>query len=146
MTETRYAGRCHCGAIGYDYTTVLAPAQWSVRACQCAFCRAHDALSTSDPKGDIRFTAADESQLQRYRFALRTADFLLCRNCGVYIGAVIETRSGRFGIVNTHTLAPVPGDIAGTEAISYEGENTSGRVARREERWTPVSAVPWDPV
>ena len=143
MPEARYAGACHCGAIGFEYTTTIPPADWSVRACQCAFCRAHDALSTSDPGGSIRFLANDASRLQRYRFALMTADFLLCTNCGVYIGAVIETETGRFGIVNTHSLAPVPEDIADVAPVSYEGEDTGGRVARREDRWTPVSAVPW---
>ena len=144
MPDGVYPGSCHCGAIAYEYATSVAPVEWSIRACQCAFCRAHDALSTSDPQGDIRFIAADAAQLQRYRFALRTADFLLCRNCGVYIGAVIETGGGRFGIINTHTLAPAPEDLASTEPISYDSEDTGGRVARREERWTPVSSVPWD--
>ena len=143
MPESIYNGSCHCGAIGYEYSTAIAPSEWSIRACQCAFCRAHDALSTSDPLGEIGFVARDMSCLQRYRFALRTADFLLCTQCGVYIGAVIETESGRFGIVNTHSLAPVPGNIAAVAPISYDGEESGGRIARREERWTPVSAVPW---
>jgi len=89
------------------------------------------------------FSATDSSLLQRYRFALRTADFLLCRNCGVYIGAVIEADSGRYGIINTHSLTPVPANIAAIAPISYDGEDSSGRVSRREERWTPVSDVPW---
>lgn len=143
MTERSFEGACHCGAIGFTYATAVPPDQWSIRACQCGFCRAHDALSTSDPGGRLSFRAADRSMLQRYRFALKTADFLLCRNCGVYIGAVIETPAGRFGILNTHALTPLPGNIAGVAPISYEGEDTGGRVARREERWTPVEAVPW---
>jgi len=143
MTERSYSGSCHCGSIGYVYVTALPPEDWSIRACQCAFCRAHDALSTSDPQGRIAFSASDRLRLQRYRFALMTADFLLCRNCGVYIGAVIETDSGRFGIINTHTLTPVPDNIATVAPISYDSEDTSGRVSRREERWTPVSDVPW---
>lgn len=81
--------------------------------------------------------------LQRYRFALKTADFLICKNCGVYIGAVIETDSGRFGIVNTHSLGAAPESLADLAPVSYEGEDSSGRVTRREQRWTPVSAVPW---
>lgn len=143
MTERSYTGSCHCGSISYVYSTALPPEDWSIRACQCAFCRAHDALSTSDPQGRIVFSATDSSLLQRYRFALRTADFLLCRNCGVYIGAVIEADSGRYGIINTHSLTPVPANIAAIAPISYDGEDSSGRVSRREERWTPVSDVPW---
>ena len=82
-------------------------------------------------------------RLQRYRFALQTADFLLCKQCGVYLGAVIETDQGRFGIINTHARAEQPSDIAAVQPISYDGEDTGGRVSRREERWTPVTGVPW---
>ena len=138
-----HAGRCFCGAIGYDYEPTKAPSEWSIRACQCAFCRAHNALSTSDPAGELRLHARQPEHLQRFRFAMRTADFLLCRVCGVYIGAVIESEQGRYGIINTHSLAVTPADIAAVEMISYDSENKEGRVARREERWTPVSAIPW---
>lgn len=139
---SNYTGRCFCGAIGFTYSTEIKPPDWSIRACQCRFCRAHDALSTSDPGGTLSFDATEPEQLQRYRFAMKTADFLLCRNCGVYIGAVITTPAGAWGIVNTHALDPVPDDIADVQPISYDNEDSSGRIARREERWTPVRAVP----
>lgn len=103
----------------------------------------HDALSTSDPRGDLQFSAARPELLQRYRFALRTADFLLCRRCGVYVGAVITAPGGAFGIINTHALEAVPGDIAAVAAISYDNEDVQARSSRREARWTPVSGVPW---
>ena len=143
MSMQTYAGRCHCGAIGFYYRTGLAPSRWSIRACQCRFCRAHDALSTSDPGGELQFESTAAETLRRYRFAMKTADFLLCRNCGVYIGASIETPNGRFGIINTHALAAIPEDIAAVQPISYDSEEKSGRVNRRESRWTPVSRVPW---
>ena len=143
MNVKSYEAACHCGAISCIYSTVVKPKNWSIRACQCTFCRAHDALSTSDPQGRLEFRADTPDMLQRYRFALGTADFLLCRNCGVYIGAVIETDAGRFGLLNTHALLEQPENIAGIAPISYDGEDTGGRIARREERWTPVSDVPW---
>lgn len=138
-----YPGNCHCGAIGFDFRTAVAPADWSIRACQCAFCRAHDALSCSDPEGDLSFASSRPESLNRYRFAMRTADFLLCRNCGVYLGAVIETENGRYGIVNTHAFNEAPPDMAGVAPMSYDAEEKDGRIARRESRWTPVSHVPW---
>ncbi len=137
-----YTGRCHCGAIGYRYTVAASPTDWAIRACQCRFCRLHDALSTSDPTGTIEFEAARPDQLQRYRFGLETADFLLCRQCGAYIGAVIETSNGRFGIVNTHALVDPQPSTAAREAISYDGEDTGGRIARRQERWSRVTGIP----
>lgn len=137
-----YTGSCHCGAIGFSLSTNVAPANWSIRACQCSFCRAHDALSTSDPAGEITFDASNADMLRKYRFGLRTADFLLCRECGVYIGAVIETDNGTFGIVNVHALKELPENLAATTPISYGTEDTGGRVSRREARWTPVTDFP----
>ena len=137
-----YRGSCHCGAIGFTYRTAQRPDRWSVRACQCTFCRAHDALSTSDPQGRLDFVAAKPELLQRYRFGLGTADFLLCRNCGIYIGAAIDTGGGRFGIINTHALIEPPAGIAVPVPIVYNNENTEGRISRRGERWTPVGELP----
>jgi len=88
----------------------------------------------------------DPTALQRYRFALMTADFLICKQCGVYLGAVVDTQDGRFGIINTHALRSAPPDIADVGAISYDGEDAAGRISRREERWTPVTKVPWQPL
>ncbi len=136
-----YVGSCHCGAIGFTYRTDVRPERWSVRACQCSFCRAHDALSASDPDGDLRFTSVSPGSLQRYRFGLGTADFLLCRQCGVYIGAAIESNNGWFGIINTHALTSPPDNLSPAKPISYDGENTEGRVSRRGQRWTPVGAL-----
>ncbi|MGI9262821.1 MAG: hypothetical protein ACR2QR_12330 [Woeseiaceae bacterium] len=99
-------------------------------------------MSTSDPEGELIFTAADPDMLQKYRFGLGTADFLLCRNCGIYVGAAIESGNGCFGIINTHALEDDLPDVANPLPINYDSENTEGRVSRRGERWTPVSALP----
>ena len=139
---TEYKGECHCGAIGYTYSCDVPPAEWAIRACQCRFCRAHDALSASDPTASIAFLASEPDQLQHYRFGLNTADFLICRRCGVYIGASIEAPNGRFGIINTHALTNPGPALASPLPISYDGEKTGDRVARREERWSPVSDFP----
>ena len=130
-----HPGRCHCGALGFVLTSTTPSADWQIRACQCAFCRAHAALSLSDPKGSLRFVHADPSQLQRYQFALRTADFLLCRQCGVYIAAV--TRDGKHGIINTRTLLDATA-LPDPKPMVYEGETEATRLARRAERWTPI--------
>lgn len=99
----------------------------------------HDALSTSDPEGALRFGFENPEALRCYRFALMTADFLLCGECGVYIGAVIDVDGKHYGIVNTHALDEPPSDIAGVGPISYDSEDVASRVVRRAERWTPVN-------
>ena len=57
--------------------------------------------------------------------------------------AVIECDNGRFGIINLHALDSTPDDLAAVAPIDYDGEESAGRVARREQRWTPVVTVPW---
>jgi len=136
-----YPGGCHCGALSFTFRTERAPTEWTVRACQCTFCRAHDALSTSDPQGEIEFAAHRPEALQRYQFGQRTADFLLCRECGVYLGAVMDLPEGRYGIVNVHAFKPVPEGVPGPAPMSYEGESSADRGARRQQRWSPVKST-----
>lgn len=138
-TVIEYLAHCHCGALEARYRTALAPASWSVRACQCWFCRAHAALSTSDPAGTLAFTARHIGRVHRYRFGGRSADYLICHECGVYVGARLETRRGRFGILNTRALRPIPAEFAEPVLMDYSDEPAEARQRRREERWTPLA-------
>src|SRR5262245_27651217 len=110
-SQAKFEGSCHCGAIGFVYYTAVEPAAWSVRACQCGFCRVHQAATTSDPGGEIAFNEHNPGALVRYRFGQKSADFLLCRLCGVYIGATMESRGDRFGIINANALISMPSDL-----------------------------------
>jgi hypothetical protein len=138
-TLSVFSGSCHCGAIGFEFYASRQPEHWPVRACQCSFCRAHGARTTSDPAGFLIFRIADPAQLQRYRFGLRSADFLICRSCGVYLAAAVMTRRGRFATLNVHTIRDRI-VLPESRPVSYDGESLGDRQTRREHRWTPVSA------
>ena len=79
-------GGCHCGNISLRYTTSIAPEDAEPRACQCSFCRKHQSRAVSDPAGRAEITIHDSDGVNRYRFGLASNDFLICRNCGVYVG------------------------------------------------------------
>jgi hypothetical protein len=132
-------GGCHCGALGFEFRTLLEPAAWSVRACQCSYCRAHGAISTSDPAGEVHFTHRKPEQLSRYRFGLKTADFLFCARCGVYLGAVSDLDGRTLAVINVHALDPRPNGLPDEKPMSYDGESSGARNSRRAVRWTPVS-------
>src|ERR671925_2309177 len=136
MSEAAFQGGCHCRAIGFVYRTALAPGDWSVRACPCTFCRAHGVVSTSDPAGSVEISAR-ENALQRYRFGQRSADFFICRNCGVYVAAVMEHAGRRYAVINVRTLDPPP-NLPAPVVRSFESEQPAERNARRLQRWTPV--------
>jgi hypothetical protein len=133
-----YSALCHCGALTARYSTEKPPARWPIRACQCSFCRAHGALTTSDPVGRLQFDCLHPELLQRYRFASGSAQFLLCRECGVYLGAQMLSDGARFGILNTLTLNPMPSDLRSPEAMNYGDEAADARRVRRMTRWTPL--------
>lgn len=133
-----FVATCHCGAVGFAYRTGLAPEAWPIRACQCSFCRAHGALSTSDPEGLLQFVEHTPNKLHRYRFGQKTADFLLCRECGTYLGATMQSASGSFGIINVRVLHSVLNRLREPEPMHYDKEQSADRRMRREKRWTPI--------
>jgi hypothetical protein len=70
-------------------------------------------------------------------FGGRTAEFLVCRECGVYVGAQMVSDKGRFGVLNVLSLRPVL-PLSTGEPMDYGAESPEGRRLRRESRWTPV--------
>jgi hypothetical protein len=134
-------GACHCRAIGFVYRTSLAPEVWPIRACQCTFCRIHAALSTSDPRGSLRFNEHVPGALNRYHFGRKTADFLVCRHCGGYVGAMMGSGSQAYGIINVRVLHSLLDRLPDAQPMVYEDEGLAMRLARRESRWTPIAST-----
>ena len=100
----RHDGQCHCGRLKAIFETQERPDVLGVRTCQCAFCRAHGAVNISDPHGSLEIEAG-ANDVQRYAFALRTADFLLCKRCGVYVAAVTGQGDAIVSSVQCHGAA-----------------------------------------
>ena len=136
-----HRGGCHCGNLRYVLETTLAAEALPLRACQCTFCRLHGARSTSDPAGRIRFELRDPALLTRYRFGLRTADFLVCARCGVYVGALMQDGGAQYAIVNANTLDAVAKLTQDARPMDYDGEDEAQRLARRRQRWSPASGL-----
>ena len=136
---TKHLGSCHCGGIAVEYISEVAPENTMLRECQCSFCRMHQALAVSDPAGRAVVRETEAWRLHRYRFALGTADFILCANCGAYAGAVLEAEGRSVGIVNARLLDGVAVFTAEPTAMDYSAEGEGGRVARRLEKWMPTT-------
>lgn len=83
----------------------------------------------------------EPDKLVRYRFGLRTADFLLCATCGIYIGALLPDGEHGWFTVNVNTFrAPPPLDFP-LHPVVYDSEDVRGRVDRRKTKWTPVASL-----
>jgi len=135
--QTHHGG-CHCGAIRLAFTSAIDPHDMEVRACQCSFCRRHGSLAAADPHGRLRVTMREPDRMQRYTFGMRTADYLVCRNCGVYVAAVTRDTGEPRGIVIVNALDDRALFDRTPLEMTYDGEDRQGRIARRREKWMPV--------
>jgi hypothetical protein len=131
-------GSCHCGAIALTFRTAIEPAALPVRLCGCTFCAKHQPRYTSDPAGHLTIRAGSEAVLSRYRFGLQLADFLICRDCGVFVAA-FEPAPG-LAVLNLLTLADAAAFTAApTTFTAYDAEDAAARTARRARNWTPAA-------
>jgi hypothetical protein len=141
MSKHEFAGGCHCGNLTYLFEATAPLETLGLRADMCGFCRSHGAHTTSDPNGTIRISVRDESKLSRYRFALKTADFLVCRDCGVYIGALMEDGGRMWFTVNANSFHEKPLLDFPVVPHNFDSEDVPARIARRRKKWTPVSEL-----
>jgi hypothetical protein len=141
MSKHQFAGGCHCGNLSFVFEATAGLDVLGLRADMCSFCRAHAAHTTSDPHGTIRIAVRDASKLHRYQFGLKTADFLICRDCGVYIGALMEDAGKMWFTVNANSFREKPPLDFPVVPHDFDGEDVPGRIARRKAKWTPVSEL-----
>ena len=102
MTEV--SGGCYCGNIGLTVTLPQELSTYHPRACDCDFCRKHGAAYVSDPQGELRIQIRDEPQVSRFRQGSSTAEMLICRTCGVLVGALYRETDRLFGTLNAQAL------------------------------------------
>lgn len=139
-----HTGSCHCGNLHVRIHLTRAPQDTPIRSCACSFCQAHGTRTVSDPDGDAMITADDWTLVQRYRFGTRTADYLLCRRCGVYVGAVCDSPAGQRAVINTRCLQDSAAFTRKALRPDYDQEAAPARIARRSATWMPVT-VSWPP-
>lgn len=127
-------GGCHCGNITVELQLAGAPESYRPRACDCDFCRKHGAAYVSDPKGSLAVRIKDESERSTYRQGSGQAEFLLCRNCGVLVGAFLRSGSQIHATVNVKALAD--NAAFGTEqVVSPQKLSADQKVQRWQDVW-----------
>lgn len=120
-----------------DLELSQAPDDLRLRACQCGFCRPRGVRTISDPQGRAIVRASHPGALNRYRFGLRLADYLLCAACGTYIAA-IQPDESPIGVVNVGGLGVPEFERRAPDTVDYGGETGEDRLARRRSYWMPI--------
>jgi hypothetical protein len=128
------SGGCHCGNLHAELVLTRTPATYSPRACDCDFCRKHGAAYVSDPAGSLRLQVRDAQQLGRYRQGSGAAELLLCRNCGVLIGALFTAEGRHYAAFNAraaHTSTRFGAD----QQVSPKELAAADKVRRWQDLW-----------
>lgn len=113
------------------------PRELGLRTDTCSFCNKHHALYTSDPEGALRITVRVAALVMRYRFGTRTADFMLCKACGVFVAAHMPESA--LAVINANALEARADFLANELSVAdFDAETLEQRLARRKARWTPV--------
>lgn len=140
-------GSCHCGNIRYTFETARAISELPFRRCGCTFCTKQGAVYASDPNGKLNLEIADGDKMTRYRFGLKTADFLSCQQCGGFV-AVVAVFDGQLkAVLNINTFDDLPSyKIGAVTVLNYDGETLTERLARRARNWMPAAGIEVVPV
>lgn len=137
---TTYPGSCHCGAVKIRLESAKQPSEMRIGRCACSFCRRHGARTMGDPAGSVEFHAVPGA-VSRYRFGLGITDYLLCRKCGTYLGAIMEDEGRSIGIVNVNALDVRDTFDSAPPLHVYDGEDAARRRARRRKFWMKASVI-----
>ena len=130
------SGGCYCGNIRLTVSLSRDLSTYTPRACDCDFCRKHAAAYVSDPAGSLHIRVTDERELSRFRQGSNTAEMLLCRQCGVLVGALYKEADGLFGTVNAQALES-RASFGVEQSVSPKALAADRKVQRWREIWFP---------
>lgn len=128
-------GSCHCGNLSYVLDWRGDADAIPARACTCSFCRKHGAVWTADPAAALEVRVREPAAHSTYRFETATADFHVCARCGA-VPLVTSAIEGRVhAVVNVNTFDDVDPSRLRRAEVSFDGEETASRLARRQRGW-----------
>ena len=128
-------GKCHCGNISFILTWEPDPIQIPVRACACAFCTKHGGVWTSNPGNTLKIVVLECSQLSKYVFGTKTAEFHVCTRCGI-VPVVTSRIDGRlYAVVSVNAFEGVNHTLLYRTPASFDGEGEGARLERRKRNW-----------
>jgi hypothetical protein len=134
-----FHSRCHCGNLEAELETRLRPEEHTLRSCQCSFCTRHRTRTVVDKDGRARIRVLDPDLLNRYQWNTRSAEFLVCRRCGNYLGCATQTSTGGWvAALNVNLFDEVAQFTQEPLKVSYDDEPLEARRRRRESTWTPT--------
>lgn len=127
-------GACHCGKIQFSAELSRPLSSYAPRACDCDFCQKHAATYLSDPSGQLRIHLDSDGAPHTYRQGSETAEFLVCRNCGVLTAVLFHDSARIYAAINTKAVDGHP-TLGTPTPVSPKALSASEKVQRWKENW-----------
>lgn len=70
-----------------------------------------------------------------YRFGTGTADFFVCKRCGIVPLVVSQIENSLFAVVNVNTFDALDAFTLSNVPTDFDGEETADRLSRRKQNW-----------
>lgn len=128
-------GKCHCRNISFSLAWDPDPVEIPARACGCSFCIKHGGVWTSNSRGVLEIMVSEPALVSRYAFGTRTAEFHVCRQCGVVPVVTSRIEDRLYAVVNVNVFEDIDPSLLSTAPASFDGEGTDSRLARRQRSW-----------
>ena len=128
-------GACHCKNIQFVLSWPQGEPEIPIRKCGCTFCQKHCGSWTSHRNSRLVITIADRSLTSKYRFGTRTADFYLCKVCGVVPFVLSEIDDRLYSVVNVNAIEGTYELEFSSSSTSFDGEDVGSRLERRKQNW-----------
>ena len=132
-------GKCHCSNIVFVLAWPGAPTDLVARECGCSFCVKHGGAWTSHPDARLSVTVRQPGVVSRYGFGTETAAFHVCTRCGVVPMVTSEIANRVYAVVNVNTFEDFDLSRLRREPATFDGEERTSRLARRQRNW--IAAV-----
>jgi hypothetical protein len=130
------SGGCYCGNIRVTAAFTHELPAYRPRACDCDFCRKHGAAYVSDPQGSLRIRIRHEAEVSRFRQGSNSAEMLVCRTCGVMVGALYRESNRLFGALNAKVLNSLP-SFGSELTVSPKLLSADEKAGRWRDIWFP---------
>ena len=130
-------GSCHCGNIAYELDWTPDPVEIPARACDCSFCLKRGGVWTSCPTGSLAVLYRDPTQVTRYNFGTKTADFHICTTCGDVPVVTSDIGGQTYAVVSVNAMENVNPAMLRHGTSSFDGESVEARLQRRTRGWIP---------
>lgn len=128
-------GACHCRNISFKLDWQPEPTVIPARACTCSFCVKHGGVWTSCPSGSLTIDIKNPDRVSTYTFGTKTAEFHVCSVCGI-VPMVTSTIEGRvYAVVSVNSFENVAPELLQRASVSFDGEGSGDRLARRQKNW-----------